>query len=37
MDAPINNETKTMSLPLLVTRGLFVFPPLSEQIEAARA
>ena len=36
MDAPINNETKTMSLPLLVTRGLFVFPPLSEQIEAGR-
>ncbi len=41
MDTPNQNTAKAslskVRLPLLVTRGLFVFPPLSEQIDAGRS
>ena len=31
-----NKESKTLSLPLLITRGLFVFPNMGETIEVGR-
>jgi ATP-dependent Lon protease len=37
MDEKQPNNNSTLDLPLLITRGLFVFPNMTESIEAARA